>query len=89
MTTASRPYRQGAVAGFLLHSAAVVLGWSTWELGQRGLVLSWMDFPVSVLYLGFAGGKILWWSLLLGGLQWAALGAALSYGVGRVAGRRG
>jgi hypothetical protein len=86
---AQRASRHGAIAGLLLHSAAVLLGWSTWELGQRGLVLTWMDFPSSLLYLGFADGRILLWSLLLGGLQWALVGAVLSYGVGRLAGKTG
>ena len=87
MPHAKRASRLGAVAALLLHTAAVIFGWYTWEVGQRGLVLTWMDFPISLLYLGFSGGRILLWSLLLGGLQWALVGAALSYGIGRLAAR--
>ena len=87
MPHAKRASRLGGIAALLLHTAAVTFGWYTWEVGQRGLVLSWMDFPISLLYLGFSGGRILLWSLLLGGLQWALVGAALSYGIGRLASR--
>jgi hypothetical protein len=77
------------MAGFLLHSAAVAYVWNTWELGQRGLVLAWMDFPLSLLYADLGGRALLATVVVAGGLWWALLAAAASYGVGRLAaGRR-
>lgn len=62
----------------LLHTLAVLWIWRTWGLGLRGGWLVWMDLPVSLLYLGARGGALLAFSLLLGGLQWAVVGALLS-----------
>jgi hypothetical protein len=83
-----RAVRGGLLAGLLLHSAAVAVVWRGWELGMRSVVLVWMDFPVSLLYLGFAGHRLLASSLVAGGVWWALLGALLSHWVGRVSARR-
>jgi hypothetical protein len=80
--------RGGLAAGLLLHTVAVGVVWRGWELGMRSVVLVWMDFPVSLLYLGFAGHHLLAWSLAAGGLWWAFLGALLSHWVGRLSARR-
>ena len=84
-----RAVRRGAAAGLLLHTAAVAYVWNTWELGQRGLVLAWMDFPLSLFYADLGGRALLATVLVAGGLWWALLAALLSYGIGRLtAGRR-
>ncbi len=84
-----RAVRRGAVAGLALHTAAVAYVWNTWELGQRGLVLAWMDFPLSLFYADLGGRALLVTVLAAGGLWWALLAAAASYGVGRLtSGRR-
>lgn len=41
--------------------------------------------PTSLIYLSLAGRQLLAASLLVGGIQWAIVGAALSYLVGRLA----
>ena len=72
------------MAGFLLH--AVAAGWvfNHWGPGLRGGVLAWMDFPVSLLYLGLTGTALLVSSLVVGGAWWALLGALLSRALGAV-----
>ena len=77
-----------AAGSLLLHGAAVLWVWHSGGFG-RGGVLAWIDFPSSLAYLRPRGGAKLAWSLLLGGLQWAVLGAALSLLFGRAARRPG
>jgi hypothetical protein len=77
--------RAGALAGFLLHALAVGWAWRSWELGLRSGVIVWMDFPLSLLYLGAPGRQLLVWSVVVGGLWWAAIGALLTHWIGRVA----
>ncbi|MEA2693672.1 MAG: hypothetical protein QOJ16_3059, partial [Acidobacteriota bacterium] len=57
--------------------------WSTWSRFGRGNVLVWMDFPASLAFLHLTGGRFLTASLVLGSLQWAAVGALLTYVLGR------
>jgi hypothetical protein len=78
-----RALRHAAVAVFGLHVMIALLAWSTWSRFGRGNVLVWMDFPTSLAFLQLTGGKLLAASLLLGGLQWAAAGALLTYLLGR------
>jgi hypothetical protein len=82
-----RPVAVASAGSFLLHTAAVLWLWYSWRSFGRGGVLAWMDFPSSLAYLRPRGGAKLAWSLLLGGLQWALLGAGLSLLVGRSARR--
>ena len=83
---ASRPGRRAgllaAVLSFLLHCLAVWVAWQTSQpLGRRNVV-TWMDFPTSLLFLGRAPRVLLAWSLVAGGLQWALIGALLAALVG-------
>jgi hypothetical protein len=77
-----------AAGSLLLHGAAVLWVWHSGGFGRVG-VLAWIDFPSSLAYLRPRGGAKLAWSLLLGGLQWAVLGAGLSLLFGRAARRPG
>ena len=79
-----RAVRRSALAAFVLHSGAVVYLWRSWGAGLRGGLVVWMDFPTSLIYLGVEGRAFLVWSLIAGGLQWAAIGALLAYGLGRL-----
>src|SRR5712691_8858208 len=74
-----RALRHAAVVVFCLHVVIALLAWSTWSRFGRGNILVWMDFPSSLAFLQLTGGKLLAASLLLGGLQWAAAGALLTY----------
>ena len=80
-----RALRHASVAVFLLHGAVALLAWLTWSRFGRGNLLVWMDFPASLVFLGLTGGRLVVASLLLGGLQWAAVGALLAWIVGRSA----
>jgi hypothetical protein len=88
-----RPSRRAvaaaAAAGALLHTLTVLWAWETWGAFGRANVLVWMDFPVSLFYLSLEGGRMLAWSLIAGGLQWALWAALLAWIVGRSARRRG
>jgi len=74
-----------AALAALLHSFAVAWTWLTHGPGVRGSWLVWLDLPTSLLYLHLVGASLLPWSLLAGGLQWAATGALLAWLVGRLA----
>jgi hypothetical protein len=84
MTT--KPWRRAAAAaaivGFLLHTVAALLVWRTWGSLGRGNVVAWIDFPASLAYMHLDGVPLLSWSLLAGGLQWAAIAALLSLWLG-------
>jgi hypothetical protein len=91
--TARRPRRWGPVAlasagSFVLHALAVLWLWHSWRGFGRGGVLAWIDFPSSLAFLRPRGGAKLAWSLLIGGAQWALLGAGLSLLVGSSARRQ-
>jgi len=78
-----RAARIAAILGFLLHALAALVAWKTWGSFGRGNVLAWIDFPVSLAFLHLDGKPLLAWSLLAGGLQWAAIAALLSLFLGR------
>lgn len=84
-----KPSRRAAVTtmavAVALHSLAVLWAWRSWGTFGRGNVLAWLDFPVSLAYLQLDGDPLLFWSLIAGGLQWAALAAILTWAVGRSA----
>lgn len=77
-----------AVGAVVLHTAAALSIWASWDPGIRSGWLVWMDLPVSLLFAGARGGAVLAWSLVLGGLWWGVAGALLSALVGALAGRR-
>lgn len=83
-----RAATRAAVIGFVLHTVTVLWVWITWGLFGRGIVLSWLDAPASITYMHLDGPALLAVSLLVGGLQWAAIGALLSLLVGRAVRRR-
>jgi hypothetical protein len=85
---AGRAAAFAAAGSLLLHGAAVLWVWHSGGFGRVG-VLAWIDFPSSLAYLRPRGGAKLAWSLLLGGMQWAVLGAGLSLLFGRAARRPG
>lgn len=82
-----RPVAFAAAGSFLLHAVAVLWEWHSWRGFGRVGVLTWIDFPSSLAYLRSRGGATVAWSLLLGGTQWALIGAALSVILGRSARR--
>jgi hypothetical protein len=71
-----------AVASFLLHALALGLTWFRGAALGRRNVLTWIDFPVSLLFFDRGTRALLPWSLLAGGLQWALIGALLAYLIG-------
>ena len=78
-----RAARIALIIGFLLHTLAALTAWFTWSSFGRGNVLAWIDFPVSLAFLQLDGRPLLFWSLLVGGLQWGAIAALLSLFLGR------
>ncbi|HZF14011.1 MAG TPA: hypothetical protein VFE33_34895 [Thermoanaerobaculia bacterium] len=78
-----RALRHAAIVVFCLHVVIALFAWRSWGRFGRGNILVWMDFPASLAFLQLTGGKLLAASLLLGGLQWAAVGALLTYLLGR------
>ena len=82
-----RPSRRAmvraAVAGFLLHTVMALWVWETSTYLGRGLVIPWMDLPISLAYLHLEGTPLLTWSLVAGGLQWAGIAALLTFLLGR------
>lgn len=73
------------VVAVALHSLTVLWAWRTWGTFGRGNVLAWLDFPVSLAYLQLNGEPLLFWSLVAGALQWAAIAAILTWVVGKSA----
>ena len=80
-----RALRHAALAVFGIHLVIALFAWSSWGRFGRGNILVWMDFPASLAFLDLTGGRLVVASLLLGGLQWAAIGALLAWIVGRSA----
>lgn len=78
---------RAAVAALLLHALAAAWAWNRWGRLGRGTVITWMDFPSSLLFLDRTGDTFLVASLLLGGLQWALIAALLTWSLGRAAQR--
>jgi hypothetical protein len=88
MRSTRRAASEAAVMGFLLHTVTSLWIWKTWGFFGRGNVIAWLDFPASIGFMQLDGGWLLFWSLLAGGLQWAAIAAGLATLVGRAARRR-
>lgn len=72
-----------ALAGLVLHTVTVLWVWRSWGDFGRSMVVTWIDFPVSFAYMHLDGGEMVTWSLIAGGLQWAAIAALLTYVLGR------
>ena len=87
--TQGRLIRRGFAAGLLFHSVAVLAVWKGWAGGPRGLWLTWMDFPLSLLWLGAQGRELVYWTLGVGGIWWGVVSATLVYAVGRLSSREG
>lgn len=81
--------RRGALAGFAIHTLSLLWLWFQWDTALRRTLLVWLDIPVSLLYLGLGAKILLTAALVLGGLQWAAIGAGLALLVGRASRRAG
>jgi hypothetical protein len=81
------PVVLASACSFVLHALAVLWLWHSWRGFGRGGVLAWIDFPSSLAFLRLRGGAKLAWSVLIGGAQWALLGAGLSLLVGSSARR--
>jgi len=75
--------RRGALAGFVLHTVCLLWLWYQWETALRRTFLVWLDIPISLLYLALGTQGLLATALILGGLQWALIGAGLAALVGR------
>ena len=76
------------LAGYLLHTVIAFLVWRTWGDVGRGMVLTWIDFPISFAYNHLDDSPFLTASLIAGGFQWAVIAALLTLFLGRTV-RRG
>ncbi len=88
-----RPSRRAAlvalILGFLIHAVVALIVWCTWGEFGRGNALSWIDFPISLVFLHLDDTPFLLWSLIAGGLQWGIIAALLSLWLGRTVRGRG
>jgi hypothetical protein len=71
------------IAAAILHTVTALWVWRTWGYFGRANVIAWIDFPVSLTFLHLDGDPMIELSLLLGGLQWAAIGGVLALLLGR------
>jgi hypothetical protein len=78
-----RAARTAALVGFLLHTFTTLVAWWTWSEFGRSNLIAWTDLPVSLAYLHLDGTPMLLCSLVVGGLQWAAVAALLTLVLGR------
>ena len=80
-----------AAVAFVLHTLALLWTWFSWRAmpGARGGWMVITDLPVSLLYGDSTDGRLLLWSLTLGGLQWAVTGAFVAWAAWRIAALRG
>jgi hypothetical protein len=78
-----RAVRHAALAGFVIHTLGALWVWHNWGAFGASNLLLWMDFPLSLAYLGAGGKTLLTLSLGIGGLEWAAVCALIAYFVGR------
>jgi hypothetical protein len=85
---ARRAATLAAAAAFVLHTVTVVSVFWSWGFFGRGNVITWLDFPASLLYLQWTDQRLLWWSVVAGGIQWAAVAALLAWWLGLAVRRR-
>ena len=87
-----KPSRRAVLAAVIfvviLHTLTALSVWQSWDYFGRAGLLIWMDFPVSLAFLDLDGKALLTWSLVAGGLQWAAIAALLTIWVGSTLHRR-
>ncbi|HVG06682.1 MAG TPA: hypothetical protein VNM67_03185 [Thermoanaerobaculia bacterium] len=87
-----KPSRRAVLAaviiGVILHTLTALSVWNSWDYFGRANIVVWMDFPTSLAYLDLEGEAMLAWSLVAGGLQWAAIAALLTIWVGVTTHRR-
>ena len=76
------------IIGVILHTVTALSVWNSWDYFGRANIVVWMDLPVSLVYLDREGEEMLAWSLVAGGLQWAAIAALLTLWVGSTTHRR-
>lgn len=88
MKPSRRAVLAAAILGAVLHTLTVLSVWDSWDYFGRANLLTWMDFPVSLTFLDLDGARMLSWSLVAGGLQWAAIAALLTIWVGSTLHRR-
>lgn len=92
ITRRMKPSRRAVLAavifGVIVHSLTVFSVWESWGYFGRANVLTWIDFPISLAYLDLDGAPLLAWSLVAGGLQWAAIASLLTIGLGSTLHRR-
>jgi len=82
MKPSRRAVLAAVIIGVLLHTVTALWVWRDWGYFGRANILVWMDFPVSLTFLDLDGDAMLAWSLVAGGLQWAAIAALLTLWVG-------
>lgn len=82
MTPSRRAVLAAVILGAVLHTLTALSVWQSWDYFGRANVLTWMDFPVSLAFLDLDGARMLSWSLVAGGLQWAAIAALLTIWIG-------
>ncbi len=80
--------RHAALAGFLIHTLAVLWIWRTWPALDASTLLIWMSLPASLAFVGAGGQALLGLALLFGGLEWALLGGLVAWWIGRSLRRR-
>jgi hypothetical protein len=85
---ARRAATLAAVAAFVLHTVTVTFVFWSWGFFGRGNVITWLDFPVSLLYLQWTDERLLLWSVVAGGIQWTLVAALLTYWLGLAVRRR-
>ena len=88
MKPSRRAVLAAAILGAVLHTLTVLSVWDSWDYFGRANLVTWMDFPVSLVFLDQDGTTMLTWSLVAGGLQWAAIAALLTLWVGSTLHRR-
>ncbi|HEX3131412.1 MAG TPA: hypothetical protein VH394_29005 [Thermoanaerobaculia bacterium] len=88
MKPSRRAVLAAAILGAVLHTLTALSVWRSWDYFGRANLLTWMDFPVSLGFLDLDGGRMLAWSLVAGGLQWAAIAALLTLWLGSTLHRR-
>jgi hypothetical protein len=81
-TPSRRAALSALIVGFLLHTVTALVVWRTWGVLGRGIVISWIDFPVCLACVHLDGVPLLTWSLVAGGLQWGVIAALLSLWLG-------
>ena len=88
MKPSRRAVLAAVIIGVILHTATALWVWGEWGYFGRANFLVWMDFPVSLVFLELEGDSMLAWSLIAGGLQWAAIAGLLTLWVGSTTHRR-